>query len=415
MSAMASAAAQQPTPSVRPSLRRDRARGRVGGVCAGLGTRLGIDPRLLRGGFLIAGLIGGVGVIAYVAAWAIIPALPGSRSVDRRARFLIAAGAGLLVLAALLSLRELGLWFSDVVVWPALLAAVGGSLLWGQAARPGLEPPAPGPGTPEPEPAAVSAERTAEVYRGGFGVALVLGAVLLFLQGTGSLGPLRDVVLAVVVIALGLALVLAPFLWRLGRNLATERTERIRSQERADLAAHLHDSVLQTLALVQKRADDPRAVATLARRQERELRAWLWEDAALSAAPDASLAASLRAVGAEVEEAHGVPVEVVTVGDAALDEGVRALVAAAREALTNAAKFAGDAGPVQLFAECDGTTAQVFVRDRGTGFDPDAVPEDRRGVRDSILGRMDRHGGRASVHAAPGGGTEVELCVEVKR
>jgi len=393
------ATAPPPAVPARPTLRRDPAQGRLGGVSAGLADRLGVDPRLVRGGFLFASVIGGLGAIAYAVLWATIPARSGSRATNRRATLLVAAGAGFLVLAVLLALRELELWFSDVVVWPVLLAAVGGSLLWGQA-----HPAEPAPAL-DPAP-----DRTAGLYRGGFGIALVLGAVLLFLQGSGSLGPLRDVVLAVVVIALGLALILAPFLWRLGRNLATERAERIRSQERAEVAAHLHDSVLQTLALVQKRADDPRAVATLARRQERELREWLFDPAPPAAA---SLAAELRRAAVEVEEAHGVPVEIVTVGDAPLDEPVRALVAAAREALTNAAKFAGLAGPVQLFAEVEHGTAQVFVRDRGAGFDLDAVPEDRRGVRDSVLARMERHGGRAAVHAAPGGGTEVELCLEL--
>ena len=248
-----------------------------------------------------------------------------------------------------------------------------------------------------PRPAAGRTRRArpddAGLYRGGFGIALVLGAALLFLYANGALGQARDVVLGVVVAALALGLILAPFLWRLGRNLADERAERIRSQERAEVAAHLHDSVLQTLALVQKRAGDPREVATLARRQERELRSWLFEGPA-SRNGD-SLAAALDAVAAEVEEAHGVAIDVVTVGDHGLDEPGTALVAATREALVNAAKFAGEAGPVAVYAEMEDGGAQVFVRDRGAGFDPESVPDDRRGVRDSIIGRMERHGGTA--------------------
>ena len=192
------------------------------------------------------------------------------------------------------------------------------------------------------------------------------------------------------------------------RGLAAERAERIRSQERSEVAAHLHDSVLQTLALVQKRAGDPREVANLARRQERELRAWLGGG---RPEPGESLASSLEAVAAEVEETHRVPIDVVAVGDAPMDDRGVALVAAAREALVNAAKFAGGA-PVQLYAEVGEERTEVFVRDRGPGFDASAVPEDRRGLRESIIGRMQRHGGRAVVHSAPGTGTEVELVIE---
>jgi signal transduction histidine kinase len=181
----------------------------------------------------------------------------------------------------------------------------------------------------------------------------------------------------------------------------------VRSQERAEMAAHLHDSVLQTLALVQRRADDPAEVATLARRQERELRAWL-----AGRAPEAvstHLAAALEAAADDVEQAHRVPVEVVAVGDAELDAGGEALVAAAREAMVNAAKFGGGS-PVAVFAEVLDGELQVFVRDRGPGFDPAAVPADRRGVRESIVGRMRRYGGRAQIHPSPAG-TEVELAL----
>ena len=196
----------------------------------------------------------------------------------------------------------------------------------------------------------------------------MLGAALLFLYANGVLGQARDVVLAVVVAAVALGLILAPFLWRLGRNLAVERAERIRSQERAELAAHLHDSVLQTLTLMQKRADDPREVAALARRQERELRAWLFDGSAGDRGD--SLAAAIEAVAAEVEDAHAVAIDVVAVGDRPLDERGAALVAATREALTNAAKFAADAGAVAVYAEMGPDRAQVFVRDRGAGLRP---------------------------------------------
>jgi signal transduction histidine kinase len=232
---------------------------------------------------------------------------------------------------------------------------------------------------------------------------------LLFLLANDALGAARDVVLVLLAVVVALALILTPLWWRLAKSLDEERAARIRSQERTELAAHLHDSVLQTLALVQRRADDPRAVAALARRQERELRAWL------SGAPERSrrdsVAAAVEAVAAAVEGAHGVAIDVVTVGDARLDARGEAVVAAAREALVNAAKFAGDAA-IAVYAEADDGRIRVFVRDRGPGFDAAAVPAERRGVRDSIVGRMERHGGRATVTTAPGTGTEVELVMD---
>ncbi|MDQ3632598.1 MAG: ATP-binding protein, partial [Actinomycetota bacterium] len=233
---------------------------------------------------------------------------------------------------------------------------------------------------------------------------------LLVLQTAGALSAARDAVLAMVVVVTALGLILAPFLYRLGRTLAAERAARIRSQERAEVAAHLHDSVLQTLALVQQQAADPRAVATLARRQERELRTWLEGERA----PPGQFAGALQEAAAEVEERFGVRVDVVAVGDAPLDEDLRSTVAAAREAMVNAAKFgAGPDGPaVAVFAEATPEEVSVYVRDRGPGFDPGAVPADRRGVRESIVGRMERHGGRATVRAAPGTGVEVELRLE---
>jgi signal transduction histidine kinase len=219
------------------------------------------------------------------------------------------------------------------------------------------------------------------------------------------------VILALIAAVVVLAVIFAPWVVRLLRSLTEERSERIRSQERAEVAAHLHDSVLQTLALVQ-RSDDPQQVVALARRQERELRAWLAGRPAPGQA--ARLAPALEAAAADVEDHHGVPVEVVVVGDRELDPAVEAVVAAAREAMTNAAKF-GNSSTVDVYAECTPQTLQVFVRDRGPGFDPAAVPGDRRGVRESIIGRMERHGGRARITSPPNGGTEVELVLEGER
>jgi len=205
----------------------------------------------------------------------------------------------------------------------------------------------------------------------------------------------------------GLGLIVWPWVYRLTSDLSEERRARIRSQERADVAAHLHDSVLQTLALIQKQAHDPRMVSTLARAQERDLRAWLYDDPART--PD-TLAAALRVAAADVEDRHGVAVEVVTVGDRPLDAEVEALALACREAMQNAARHSG-ADKVDVFAEVTADGVEVYVRDRGRGFDPEAVPLDRLGVRGSIVDRMRRHGGAAEIRSGPGEGTEVRLSL----
>jgi phage shock protein PspC (stress-responsive transcriptional regulator)/two-component sensor histidine kinase len=393
--------------------RRDPETGIVAGVLSGLAARLSVDPLPVRIVFVVAVFAtGGLALLAYALTWAVVPPA-GGRAAPNRARvralshpgWRVASGAALLTLSALLAFRQLGIWWSDALVWPLVLAAGGAAVLWRQS-RALAEPevaPAHAPSAPRVSGA------IPDLYKGGFGIALVLGAALLFLSANDALGGARDAALAVIAAVLALALILAPFLWRMGRSLAAERAERIRSQERAELAAHLHDSVLQTLTLMQKHASDPREIATLARRQERELRAWLFDS---ERDDGATFAAAIRGAAEDVEDAHGVPVEVVEVGDAELDAGAEAVVAAAREALTNAAKFAPEAGAVALYAEAADDRLQVFVRDRGPGFDPDSIPADRRGVRESILGRMERHGGRARIESAPGEGTEVELTLE---
>jgi signal transduction histidine kinase len=224
--------------------------------------------------------------------------------------------------------------------------------------------------------------------------------------------PDRHAIGGIVLVVAALAFVIGPGFVRLARSLSAERAARIREQERAELAAHLHDSVLQTLALIQRRAGDAREVAALARRQERELRRWLFERPGTDARE--SVKTALQQAAAEVEETHGVPVEAIVVGDAPLDARIDALVLAAREAMTNAAKFAGSER-VDLYAEVEPGRVQAYVRDRGVGFDPQVIPPDRRGVRDSIVARMTRHGGRAQIRSAPGHGTEVELSLDRTR
>lgn len=418
-----------PAPS-RRRLRRDPARRVVAGVCAGLGEHLGLDPLIVRLTFVAAAAAGGIGVAVYALAWMLLPAEtpgePGPGARTRRASVETALGAGFLVLSVLLTFRAAGLWFSDAVVWPLVLVATGAALLWrqgqggpqpapeAQRAWAAAEPYPPAPATPDARAARNQTEddlsaRAAVVSRTGLGVALVIAAGLAFLQATGALSAARDVVLAALVVAAVLGIIFAPWVTRLVRSLTAERAQRIRSQERAEMAAHLHDSVLQTLALVQRRASEPREVATLARQQERELRAWLSGGGADADA--AGIAASLEAAAEEVERAHRVRVDVVAVGDRPLDEAGQALVAAAREAMVNAAKFSGQPA-IDVYAEATPERAAVFVRDRGPGFDPEQVPPDRRGVRESIVGRMERHGGRATIHRPESGGTEVELVLE---
>jgi signal transduction histidine kinase len=245
----------------------------------------------------------------------------------------------------------------------------------------------------------------------GFAAGILLGAGLLYAWANGSLEAVGKVALAALVVTVALILISAPFWIAMVRRLGTERVARARSEERSEVAAHLHDSVLQTLALIQKRSDDPEQVARLARRQERDLREWLSDDQPTR--PDERLADALRAAAAEIEDSHGTPIEAIVVGDTALGERTNALVGAAREALTNAAKFAAEGGPVRLYAEIEDGDARVFIDDRGPGFDPGAIPDDRHGVRESIIGRMRRHGGRAEIRSEPGEGTEVELSMRL--
>jgi signal transduction histidine kinase len=327
----------------------------------------------------------------------------------------IAIGTALLVLSGLLFVRAAGPWPGDAIVWPAAVAVLGALLIWRAPAvvprrRRGWAAHAPSEPSPPREPSArMRAFGRPEVSRGGLGVALVLAGGFAFLWANGATRPAGETVLAGLAVLIAVALIFAPSWRRLARSLAAERTERIRSQERADVGAHLHDSVLQTLALIQQSAEDPKQVAALARRQERELRGWL--GGGDSREPGDTLAVALDAAAAEVEVAIGGSVEVVAVGDCPLDERGGAVVAATREAMLNAAKFAGEA-PISVYAELSEERIHVFVRDRGAGFDPETVPPERRGVRESIIGRMQRAGGSAAVRALPGGGTEIEIAID---
>lgn len=406
---------------------RSRDSALLGGVCAGFARRVDVDPILVRIATVVLTMAtGGVGAVAYGLLWLFLPVAPKGRPaaeqpLDRsRHPVLVGTGFGIVTLGLLFIFREVGLWWSDALVWPAVLAGAGAGLLWrqftgtGEESVPGDAGPRSWAASGKAAPVSHSRRRGRGLgpYRGAFGFALIVGAGVLFLYVQGAFSAAGEAALAGVTLIVVLGLILAPLWARLLRNLGQERAERIRSQERAEVAAHLHDSVLQTLALMQKKSDDPRQVSTLARRQERELREWL--SGKSESERDTSLASALEAAAAEVEERHGVPIDAVTVGDRELDERTVALVAASREAMTNAVRYAGDAGTIRLYAEITPEETQVFVRDRGNGFDLDSVPQDRRGVRDSILGRMKRNGGSAEVRSNAGEGTEIELTMETK-
>jgi signal transduction histidine kinase len=387
-------------------LRRYPDRGLLGGVCAGLAERLDLDVLVVRAVTAMV-VVAGVGVAIYALAWALIRVAPESEGVPRpRGAWREAVLIVLVVGAALIGLRHTGLWVGDKVLWPLVLGSCGLALVW----RPTFAFSATATGRRSLSPREIGRRLgTVDLPRLVIGALLVAFAAASLLHGVGELRSLGRAIGAVAIVAVMLGLVVAPWVVRIARTLASERSARIREQERAEVAAHLHDSVLQTLALIQKRAGDPREVAGLARRQERELRDWLHERPAPNGQD--SVARALERAAAEVEELHRMPIEVVTVGDRPLDGGLEAMVQAAREAMTNAAKFAA-CERVDLYAEVETERVEMFVRDRGVGFDPASIPADRRGVRDSIVARMERHHGRAVVRSTPGEGTEVELAMD---
>jgi signal transduction histidine kinase len=287
----------------------------------------------------------------------------------------------MLLWAAILALRGLGL--ADSLVWPLALVAAGVALLSGRTF--GLD------------------EKRARMAA----LSLVVVGIVIFV-GNNTRGT-TSTLLAPGAVAVALLLVLAPWAWRLAREREAERAARIRTEERADFAARVHDSVLQTLTLIQK---DPADARRLARRQERELRAWLYPDR--EPAAEGTLADAVESAAAEIEELHGVRVDVVRTGDAPLDERAQALVLAAREAMANAARHSG-VDEVSVFLDAGDGGISLYVRDRGAGFDPDAVAADRRGLAESIRGRMERVGGSSRIVSAPGAGTDVELELRGRR
>lgn len=403
-------------------LTRPISRAQVGGVCAGLADHLGVSPLLLRAVFVILASWQFVGVVAYFTLWMVIPpdrdgvrnapgvdaaTRTGMRTAEEITQVRIDAGQfaafGLVGIGLTWWAQNLGWGLDRLWLIVGVLMTTSLALVWWQADR-----------------AEGTTREAADGWRGWLGalashwtiiaahlvsVVCLGAAITLVLVALPGVGGVRSLLTALLCLLIGLILLAAPWLLRARRALARVREEKLLSDARADMAAHLHDSVLQTLALIQRQSNDPRAVARLARRQERELREWLY-----GAAEEAeSLRPALLEAALEVEDKFPVTVECVTVGDdVELTPALVELVKAAREAMTNAAKHSGT-DLVDVYAEVGEEVVEVFIRDRGRGFDPDDIADDRMGVRGSILERMNRHHGAARIKSHPGRGTEVTL------
>ena len=375
----------------------------LGGVASGLARHLGIDPVVVRLAFMALS-VGGIGVAIYLALYLFVPEEGPDREKTehpeddhrRKGRDVsqLIAYTGLALGLGFLFLLFGGVF--DPLLWFVVFGALGAVILWQQA-------------NPAQRDAWVSSTvhrpGSKGLMRTGVGVLLIVVGVAGFLLFQEQLQNARAGLTFAFTILAGIGLVAAPWIIGLVRERDQERRERIRNAERAELAAHIHDSVLHTLTLIQRRAEDPREVQRLARVQERALRSWLYQRPADA---ETTVRPGLERVAAEVEEEHGVPIEVVCVGDCDIDDGLSAMLRAAREAMVNASKYS-DADTIAVFGEVEEEEAFVFVRDRGVGFDLDTIPQDRMGVRGSIIGRMERHGGSARIRTEPGEGTEVQL------
>jgi signal transduction histidine kinase/phage shock protein PspC (stress-responsive transcriptional regulator) len=371
----------------------------VAGVAVGFARRHGVDPMVVRGALVVLTFAAGLGLLLYAFGAAVSEPAPApgepaepSTPVDTRRNLAVA----LVALGLMLLVRSTGLWLGDSAMLPFTVLAAGVVVL----------------GLVRTEDD--RATRLSELMSGGHArLRILAGAGLLVLGliavGTGDSvsGTLRVGVFAAAASIVGLALLLGPWITGLAQSAAEERRDRIRAEEREAMAAHLHDSVLQTLALIQRNADDPRRTASLARQQEHELRAWLFGD---TGPVGATLTGAMQAMAREVEQRYDVRIDLVMVGDASIDDEGAALVAAAREACVNAAQHSGDTS-VSVYAEVGADSIEAFVRDRGRGFDRAATVADRHGIAQSIEARIDRIGGSAEIDSTPGEGTEVRLRV----
>ncbi len=381
----------------------------VAGLSGGIADVLEIEVVYVRAAFVSLAFAGGVGLLLYGVLWVLsLDEIPAERVDVMRERFAARLPRQRLALWILfagvfLTLRSMGSWFGDSLVWSATFISFGFALTWSRV---------------DPSRRSRWATQTFVGEGGNWrsvalrimaGGVFMTGGLAIYLNSVDAYALVGSVSLAVGLTIAGILLIFGPWVWRLVGQLGAERGERIRSEERAEMAAHLHDSVLQTLALMQ-RTDDPKSMSMLARQQERELRGWLYGPE--PSADGETMRSALESSAARLESAHQVPIDVVVVGDAPMDEAVRALVAAAGEAITNAAKHSG-AGLISVFAEAADGTADVFVSDQGCGFVLDGTDPDRKGVSESIVGRMERAGGEAVISSGPGEGTEVHMSVRI--
>ncbi|MFA3873850.1 PspC domain-containing protein [Streptomyces sp. MMCC 100] len=398
----------------------------LGGVARGLAGHLGLPVIWVRFAFVGLFMADGLGALLYAAFWFFVPlgvggveaqkppSLVTSETAPDGRRRLVARKPDKGQIVALLLMVVVALVFvgnvdlgggAKAYLWPTVLVGAGVALVWRQADN-----------ARRARWAEVGRHRrTVTLLRSVAGVLLVTAGVTGIFVLQGSAAHLGSVLQAALAVLVGITLLAGPYLVRMTQDLSEERLMRIRAQERAEVAAHVHDSVLHTLTLIQRNAENAGEVRRLARAQERDLRAWLYKPEGNGKDEDdepTTLAEAVKRNAAEVEDKHGVPIEVVVVGDCPLDERTSAQMQAAREAMVNAAKYGGEGGAVQVFAEVEGRTVFVSVRDRGPGFDLDSIPADRMGVRESIIGRMERNGGTARLRAVPDGGTEVELEME---
>ncbi|MFI8695857.1 ATP-binding protein [Dietzia maris] len=378
-----------------PRLTRGSDESVVAGVCVGLADHLGVRVVHVRLVMVLLATLSGAGVALYSALWALTPTGPASAGAgrgDERERRRGMALAVVAVAGAVLSFMVTTATGLSVIV-PVLVVALGAGLVWQQYD---------GGGRVAPRSVFDWARVTA-------GATLVVVGLAVVVLGQVEFAALRSSLLAVVATLVGVGLLSVPVGLRLWRSLEEERAARIRESERSDIASHLHDSVLQTLALIQKRSDDPGQVARLARRQERELRQWLFGAGSRMSSGAATFAGAVEVMVGDVEDVYGLRVDQVVVGgDGPVGDAGEAVLGAVREALVNVAKHAG-VDTADVFVENDGRTLSAFVRDRGRGFDPDAVGGDRHGLAQSIRHRVESRGGTVRVRSTLGRGTEIGI------
>jgi signal transduction histidine kinase len=398
----------------RPRLCRHRSDRVIAGVASGIAEHLNVPVLWVRLVFVVLAGAGGAGLIGYALLWAFLPATEGPhRPTTPRDR---QQAIGLIVLSAGLALAggALGTSWGGWITGPLGIALIGAALVWREADTSQRTRWRSGAGVLS---GTLTGGGRMALLRVLAGTVLVASGIAVFLINQGNLGQGRLALLAAAATLVGVAVLTVPWWLRLMRALGEERRARIRTEERAEIAAHLHDSVLQTLALIQQQSESAREVRRLARGQERELRAWLYGPQGYGRPGQAqhngaspTFAATLHDAAGQVEDTYAVSVQVVVVGDCALEEPLPALVQASREAMVNAAKHAG-VGEISVYAEVEPEQVHVFIRDRGVGFDPASVAADRHGLADSIRGRMERNGGTVTLRTAPGAGTEVQLAI----